>query len=116
MKRHGARDLRPSLKDECPCPIDTNSHLYGEDCKPSIDRNNADRSEVDAGLYNPCAEEPRRQHVCYFGSSRCERHDKEPSKHWQALEAICVRSCKTLHERREVGVFRAELVRPNTTG
>jgi|SRR3954464_13867133 hypothetical protein len=109
-------DRSPSMKDEPPCPIDSNSHLYGEGRKTSIDRGNAQRSEVNAGLDHSRTQEPQCQWVGHLGSASDERYNQKTSENRQALKAVRVRSRETLHERRDVGVLGIELIRARLAG
>ena len=83
------------MNDERPSPIDADCHLHHKRGEPRIDGGDAQRRKVDAGLYDPSTQEPRRKWVGYPISAGHECHNEKTSEDRQTLQAIRVRSSQT---------------------
>src|SRR6266536_2958196 len=65
---------------------------------------------MDAGQDQSSEKQPRGQRVCDAGSIGEQRDDQEYAEDGQTFDTVGVRSGQPLHERRQIGVVRLELV------
>jgi hypothetical protein len=102
-------------KQESPGPVQSNGELNDKSHESDIYREIAPGAKVRTGLDEAGREQPRGKRVRNARAIRDQCHDQESAEYGQTFNAIGVGASKALHERREVGIVRLELVSGNVS-